>query len=111
MATQNPGEPFVRLTVDEAREKMEKGEVHVIDVREPHEYSAGHLPAARLIPVNSVPARHGELPADKALLFVCAKGQRSALACEFAAAFGFRELFNLEGGTDAWREKGLPVEL
>jgi rhodanese-related sulfurtransferase len=111
MAVQNPGEPFVRVTVQEAKEKLDSGEVALIDVREPGEFAAGHIPGATLIPVNSVPARKDELPNDKPLLFVCAKGQRSALAAEFAAAFGFKDLYNLEGGTDAWREAGLPVDI
>jgi rhodanese-related sulfurtransferase len=110
MAVQNPGVPFVRIDVNEAREKLEKGEVALVDVREPGEYAAGHLPGAQLLPVNSVPSRKDELPQGKPILFVCATGQRSALAAEFAAAFGHKDLFNLEGGTVAWREAGLPIE-
>ena len=41
---------------------------------------------------------------------MCAVGQRSALACEMAAAAGLRRLFNLEGGTEAWMKAGYPVE-
>jgi sulfur-carrier protein adenylyltransferase/sulfurtransferase len=110
MSVQNPGEPFVRLSVEEAKTKLEGGEVALIDVREPGEYAEGHLPGAKLMPVNSVPQRQAEFPSDKPLLFVCAVGQRSALAAEFAAAFGHKDLFNLEGGTVAWREAGLPIE-
>ncbi|MEX2238368.1 MAG: rhodanese-like domain-containing protein [Dehalococcoidia bacterium] len=110
MAVQNPGEPFTRIDVKEAQEKLDKGEVALIDVREPVEFAAGRLPGATLIPVNSIPARKDELPQSKPILFVCATGQRSALAAEFAAAFGHKELYNLEGGTVAWREAGLPIE-
>ncbi len=81
----------------------------VIDVREGPEYNTGHLPDARLIPVASIFARRHELPRDKDILFVCAIGQRSALACEMAAAVGLTRLFNLEGGTQAWIEAGYPV--
>lgn len=109
MATKDPREPFTRISVDEAKAMMNEGAA-VIDVREPHEYNAGHVPDASLIPVNSVFARREELPKDQDLIFVCAVGQRSALACEMAAASGLTRLFNLEGGTEAWINAGQPVD-
>jgi len=109
MATKDPREPFTRITVQEASDMMGDGAA-VIDVREPHEFNAGHVPSASLIPVNSVYARREELPKDKDLIFVCAVGQRSALAAEMAAAAGLTRLFNLEGGTDAWLKAGMPAE-
>lgn len=109
MAKKDPREPFTRIEVNEADEMMKVGAA-VIDVREPHEYNAGHVPGAALIPVNTVYARREELPKDKDLIFVCAVGQRSALACEMAAASGLTRLFNLEGGTDAWIKSGMPAE-
>ena len=77
MATKDPREPFTRIDVKEADDMMKDG-AEVVDVREPHEYTAGHVPGAKLIPVNSVYARREELPRDKNLIFVCAVGQRSA---------------------------------
>jgi rhodanese-related sulfurtransferase len=109
MAKKDPREPFTRIEVSEADEMMKDGAA-VIDVREPHEYSAGHVPGAKLIPVNTVYAKREELPRDKDLIFVCAVGQRSALACEMAAAAGLTRLYNLEGGTDAWIKSGMPAE-
>ena len=110
MATKDPREPFTRIDVKEAQELISKDDVAIIDVREPHEYSAGHVPDAKLIPVATVYARRQELPRDKDLIFVCAVGQRSALACEMAAAAGLTRLYNLEGGTDAWVKAGLTVD-
>ena len=110
MATKDPREPFTRIDVNEAREMLSRDDVAVIDVREPHEYDAGHVPGAKLIPVATVYARRDELPRDKEIIFLCAVGQRSALACEMAAATGLTRLYNLEGGTEAWIKAGLPVE-
>ena len=110
MATKDPREPFTRITVDEARQMLERNGAAVIDVREPFEYTAGHVTNAALIPVATVYARREELPRDKDVIFVCAVGQRSALACEMAAAAGLTRLYNLEGGTEAWVKAGLPVE-
>jgi rhodanese-related sulfurtransferase len=109
MPIKNELEPFTRLNVQEAKEMLANGAA-VIDVREPHEYTAGHVPDAALIPVNSVYARREELPRDKDVIFVCAVGQRSALAAEMAAAAGLTRIFNLDGGTEAWISAGEPVE-
>jgi rhodanese-related sulfurtransferase len=109
MSTKDPREPFTRISVQEAKEMLNDGAV-IIDVREPHEYTAGHVPGAPLIPVNTVYARRAELPQDKDVIFVCAVGQRSALASEMAAAAGLTRIFNLEGGTEAWIKAGEPVE-
>jgi len=110
MATEDPHEPFTRITVDEAKDMMARGDAQVIDVREPDEYRRGHVPGARLIPVSTVLSRREELHHDKDLIFVCAVGQRSALACEMAAAVGLTRLYNLEGGTDAWAKAGHGLE-
>lgn len=112
MPRKDEREPFYRVDVAEAKQLITDGGLAVIDVREPHEYSAGHVPGATLIPVNSVWNRREELPKDKKLLFVCAVGQRSALAAEMAAAAGLPadHLYSLDGGTDAWRKAGEPVE-
>jgi len=114
MPRKDEREPFYRVDVAEAKGMLNGGgdQVSVIDVREPHEYQAGHIPSATLIPVNSVFARREELPKEGKLLFVCAIGQRSALAAEMAAAAGIPadRLYNLDGGTEAWRKAGEPVE-
>ncbi len=109
MATKDPREPFSRIDVKEAKEMLGDGAA-IVDVREPHEYETGHVPGATLIPVNSVYARRDELPKEKDVIFVCAVGQRSALACEMAAAAGLTRLFNLEGGTDGWIAAGEAVD-
>jgi rhodanese-related sulfurtransferase len=43
------------------------------------------------------------------VVFICEVGQRSAVACEFAASMGLEKLYNLEGGMTAWRQNGYPV--
>lgn len=112
MPRKDEREPFYRVDVAEAKSMLGDADVVVIDVREPHEYQGGHLPAATLIPVNSVFARREELPTDKKIVFVCAVGQRSALAAEMAAAAGLPadHLYTLDGGTEAWRKAGEALE-
>jgi rhodanese-related sulfurtransferase len=110
MATKDPREPFTRVSVSEAKAKIDNDDVQIIDVRTPGEYAGGHVPGAINIPHMSVVARKGELASDKELVLICQMGQRSALACEFAAAVGFKDLFNVEGGTEAWIKAGYQVE-
>jgi len=106
----NLAEPFVRVDVPTARQMMNQGEVKVIDVREPNEYAEGHIPGVTLVPLNTLLSRPQDFLKEDNLLFVCAMGQRSALACEMAAALGFEHVYNLEGGTTAWAKAGLPID-
>ncbi len=110
MARQVPGEPYTRVSAEEAAKLLEEGEATVIDVRRGDEYQAGHVKGAMWIPVDDVIPRFDELPKDGKLLFICAVGARSGLAAEYAAAMGAdtERLFNIEDGTPTWIEKGLP---
>ena len=112
MARQDPGEPYFRVSLDEAKSMLDGGNAVVIDVRRPDEWAEGHVQGATHIPVDDVLARIDELPQGMDLLFICAQGVRSGLACEMAAAMNFEteQLFNIEEGTAAWIEKGLPAE-
>lgn len=110
MVHKDPREPFTRLSVAEAKDMVENGRVQLVDVRETAEYQKGHIPGAEHISVAGVFARRNELSRDRDIIFVCAVGQRSALACEMAAAAGLTRLYNMEGGTEAWIKEGYPVE-
>jgi rhodanese-related sulfurtransferase len=101
-------EPFKRISAAEARQMIEQG-VTVVDVRTPAEFGGGHIPQAQHVPLDSILARPREVLKGDNLIFVCQVGQRSALAAEMAAAVGFKTLYNLEGGTDAWVRAGYPV--
>ncbi len=81
----------------------------VLDIREPAEFAAGHLPNARNIPVGDLEKRMGELPAAKPVLVCCASGARSGRAIGALRKAGREEVFNLQGGLEAWRQAGLPV--
>ncbi len=85
----------------------------ILDVREPHEYQAGHAPDSVLIPLGSLVGRASELEPHRNSLIVviCHGGKRSADACEKLAKLGFSHTFNIVGGILAWRKAGLPVEV
>lgn len=114
MATKDPREPFTRLTVEEAKDKLDKGEAVMVDVRNPDEYVEVHAQGVRLIPVNTVMNEIKQIrdfAGDKEVLFICKSGQRSALAAEYATAAGLEDkaLYNVEGGTQAWVAAGYPT--
>jgi rhodanese-related sulfurtransferase len=81
----------------------------VIDVREPAEYHAGHVPGAWLIPLGELPERVGELAGLGQLLVICASGNRSLTAAKWLGAQGYDAL-SVSGGTAAWQQAGHPVE-
>lgn len=111
MPRREPGEPYSRISSDEAANMHGSDDVAFVDVRRPDEYAEGHVQNAIFIPVDDVLARIDELPTDKKLLFICAQGVRSGLACEMAAAMGIdpESLYNIEDGTPTWVEKGHPT--
>jgi adenylyltransferase/sulfurtransferase len=81
---------------------LERGEVTLIDVREPHEYEITHIEGARLIPLGRLPERLGELDSSEEIVLHCHYGERSMRALEFLRQSGFRKLKSLRGGIDAW---------
>lgn len=87
-------------------------ELDVIDVRERSEWNTGHVPGARLVPLEVLRADpKAALLRDTttSVVLVCAKGQRSATAARVAEGLGFKAVFSLEGGTQAWVAAGLPI--
>ena len=103
-------EPFRRITAEEAKQRLDAGAVSVVDVREQWEYARDHIPQAKLVPLGQIISRPAEVIEGDGLVFVCEVGQRSAVAAEMAAALGRTDVYNLEGGMQAWRAAGLPVE-
>jgi adenylyltransferase/sulfurtransferase len=107
---QAPAEPFGRLSPKEVSDRVSSGELKIVDVRENWEYARDHIPNARLTPLGQIIAKPQETITADNVVFVCEVGQRSAVAAEMAAAVGMQHVFNLEGGMQAWRTAGLPVE-
>lgn len=98
----------VDLDRDEVKRGLADGSIHLIDVREPHEFAAGHIPGAISHPLSSFdPA---SLPTDKRIVFSCAAGVRSLRAIEFAQAVGRDVREHYKGGFKDWVAAGEPVE-
>ena len=84
-------------------------DVPLVDVREVHEYEAGHVPGAINIPMSQINERVGELPAEP-FDVICELGGRSARVVQALNERGY-ETTNVAGGTAAWRDAGYPIDL
>jgi rhodanese-related sulfurtransferase len=97
----------------QALDWLMSGQAVLVDVREPEEFAAAHIPYALSAPLSQAAAVLGDmpLPTDRKIVFQCQKGGRGGQACVAvgAAAPGGQPVFNLEGGLDAWSAAGLPV--
>lgn len=80
----------------------------VIDVREPAEHHAGHVPGSVLMPVRQVPARSRELPRSAPVYVVCSSGARSREVTDLLRRFG-HDAWSVSGGMAAWEGSGHPV--
>ncbi len=96
------------ITVEELKSRMDNGEkLHVIDVREPHEYEEYNI-GAKLIPIGQIQTMQVdeiENLKEEELIIHCRSGKRSAMACQILETMGFTNTKNLEGGILDWQEK------
>lgn len=95
-------------TVTDLHGRVSHGNAAVVDVREPYEYAAGHVPGAISIPMATIPVRLQDLPRGDVYV-ICESGARSWQVATFLAQRGI-EVTNVDGGTGAWRASGLPIE-
>lgn len=87
----------------ELASKMEsRDDVHLIDVREPHELEISRIEGSDLIPLGQLASRMHELDSAEQIVLFCKSGGRSARALELLAGAGFRKLKNLRGGINEW---------
>ena len=77
----------------------------LIDVREGHEAEIARIDGARLIPLGEILDRTDELDEGEEIVIHCHSGGRSARAVEWLQERGFKNVFNLEGGIDAWSDE------
>lgn len=103
-------ETYKEAQVDEVK-KLIDGGYEVVDVRDDWEWNKGHVPGARHIVLNDILKNPQGYKFRDRTVFVCAVGNRSAIASEMAVALGTKDVVNFRGGTDAWRKAGLPLEM
>ena len=94
-----------QITVQELKRRLDAGEdVQLIDVREPFEQQIAQI-GGKLIPMNDVPARLGEIDREREVVVHCKMGGRSQRVAEFLQQAGYAKVKNLAGGITAWSEQ------
>jgi rhodanese-related sulfurtransferase len=97
------------ISVADAAVLRDDGAV-IIDVREPDEWAAGHIPGAILIPLGELPSRLDDVPPNRPIVVVCRSGNRSAQGRDILIEAGFPAVTSLDGGLNDWAKAGLPIE-
>ena len=92
------------ITPTELSQRLASGEdIVLIDVREPHEWNAGHIEGATHIPMRDVPNRLNEIPKEKEVVMICRSGGRSGhVQQHLLGAGGYTRVLNLTGGMQRW---------
>lgn len=99
------------ITPEEANDRIAKGQVILIDVREVNEFAQARIPGALLHPLSEFDPAALPCSPDRPVLFHCAGGKRSAMAAEqYRAHVGCDQVTHIAGGIGAWIQSGLPVK-
>lgn len=98
----------IDLDREDIKKGLQDGSILLVDVREPHEFAAGHIPGAISHPLSSFDP--SSLPEGKRIVFSCQAGVRSVRALEFAQAAGLNVREHYKGGFKDWATSGEPVE-
>ena len=102
--------PMSSLTPDQALRLIgSTPNLLVVDVRSPQELREGKIANSVLVPFWNIMKGNHTLPKDRPLLLVCAVGGRSYAAMQILSRQGYTQIYNLQGGMDAWKKSGKPV--
>lgn len=101
------------IQVKQLAEKQRQADIELIDVRMPAEFREVHAECARSVPLESLDPRAvmatRKARIDQPMYVICRGGNRSVQACQKFIAAGYDNVVNVEGGTLAWEQAGLPV--
>jgi rhodanese-related sulfurtransferase len=100
------------VNVEQFAQLMENELAFVLDVRTPEEWDAGFIAGAHFMNYydDDFQERLGKLNKEVPVLVYCKVGGRSGSAMDMMKGMGFTEVYNLNGGFDAWSAQGMPVE-
>ncbi len=98
----------LEVDVQEAYTLREQG-AFILDVRQPEEWEAGHIPGATLIPLGELDSRLDELPEDEDIVVVCRSGNRSATGRDILLDAGFLDVTSMGGGMNEWANQGYEI--
>ena len=97
------------ISPSDLKQRLDRGEAVLIDIRETDEHAREHILGARLAPLSAIDAHDFDRDHGKAAVFHCKSGMRTQTNAAKLIARGFSEAYYLEGGIEAWKQAGLPV--
>lgn len=96
------------VSVEKAYELREAG-AFILDVRQPEEWEAAHIPESTLIPLGELSSRISEIPSGQTIVVVCRSGNRSAQGRDILLKAGIAPVTSMAGGMNSWTLKGYPT--
>jgi hydroxyacylglutathione hydrolase len=109
-----PVQATPQITVHELKQRLDRGEIDLLDVRQPDEWHRGHVSGARWITGAELPDRIDalvdDLPAGRPIAVTCGSGYRSSVAASLLAHRGLSDVINVTGGMTAWNNADYSVE-
>lgn len=103
---------MMTIAPKELSARQQNSEIELVDVRTPVEFDEMHVPFARCVPLDRFDAKQllaSRKCPDQPLYVICRSGSRGQMACEKLLAAGCQNVINVDGGTLAWEQAGLPV--
>jgi hydroxyacylglutathione hydrolase len=97
------------LSAQELKDKLERDELWVVDVREPSEWKEGCIQGAERLFFGHLSSKASSLPRDKPVAVVCSVGQRASTGASILKREGFQDVYNVMGGMSAWTHLGYPT--
>ena len=99
-----------QISVAEMQTAVKSKDAQFIDVRTDAEYKSGHATQTVNLPLDSLEKDLAKLDKQKPVYVICQTGRRSQKGAEILQKNGFKEIYNVEGGTTAWANAGLPTD-
>lgn len=99
-----------QVSVEQAKTVVDAKDAQFIDVRTTKEYAGGHAPKAINLPLDALEKDLSKLEKDKPVYVICETGRRSQKGAEILQKAGFKNVYNIGGGTSAWTSAGFPTE-
>ena len=103
--------PLREVDATTLRDWLDQDKAVLIDIREPDEYAREHIAGARLVPLSGFDPNDFPTDHDKIGVFHCNSGNRTCQAATQILKTGFAEVYHLDGGIQAWKKAGLPINL
>ena len=99
-----------QISVEQAKNAAGAKDTQFIDVRTTEEYAGGHAPKAANFPLDALNKDLAKLDKNQPVYVICQTGRRSQKGAEILQKAGFKDIYNIQGGTSAWLEADLPTE-